>query len=119
MVRKILAIVILIPLALAMIALAVANRTAVIVSFDPFNPASPAFAVPVPLYVLALILLAVGVVAGGMAAWFEQKKWRRKARRLEAEVRAARAEAGALRRRVEVAEMQPSAPPMALRPPAA
>ena len=119
MVRKILAAVVLVPLALVMVALAVANRAAVTVSFDPFNPASPAYTLKAPLFVLALFLLAAGVIVGGVAAWLRQRKWRRAARRLEGELYAARSEAESLRRRVEAVDPRPSPPHMALRPPAA
>jgi hypothetical protein len=119
MIRKILAAVVLVPLALVMVALAVANRAAVTISFDPFNPASPAYTLKAPLFVLALILLAAGVIVGGGGAWLKQSKWRRAARRLEGELSATRSEADSLRRRVEAVETRPSPPHMALRPPAA
>ena len=70
MARKILAAVVLVPLALVMVALAVANRAAVTISFDPFDPASPAYTLKAPLFVLALILLAVGVIVGVWTAVF-------------------------------------------------
>jgi len=119
MVRRILAAVILVPLALALAALAVANRAAVTVSFDPFNPASPAYTLSTPLYRLALVLLVAGVIVGGVAAWLRQGKWRRAARRFEAEAHAARAEAETLRARLDAAEARPPVVPMTLRPPAA
>jgi uncharacterized integral membrane protein len=119
MVRKILAVVILVPLALAIVGLAVANRAVVTVSFDPFNPANPAYTLKAPLFVLALALLIAGVIVGGVAAWLKQRRWRRAARRFEADVHIARGEAEALRRRLEASEARPSAPPLALRPPTA
>ncbi len=119
MFRKIVAALILVPLALVIIFVAVANRTIVTVSFDPFNPANPAYARQVPLYLLALSLVIAGVIVGGVAAWLKQRKWRRAARRFEAEAHEARAVAEALRQRLEATEVRPSAPPMALRPPAA
>ena len=51
------------------IALAVANRQPVLVSFDPFDQINPAFARALPLYALMLILVIAGVVVGGIAAW--------------------------------------------------
>jgi len=44
MVRKIVTALILLPLAVIVIALAVANRQSVVISFDPFDRAHPAFA---------------------------------------------------------------------------
>ena len=99
MLRRILFFFVLVPLALAIVALAVANREMIAVSFDPFSSADPAFAVTLPLYGLALILLIAGVLIGGIASWLKQQKWRRVARRLEAENRALRAELDSMRRR--------------------
>lgn len=119
MFRKIVAALILVPLTLVIVGVAVANRAIVTVSFDPFNAANPAYTLRAPLYLLALLLVIAGVIIGGIAAWLKQRKWRRAARRFELEAREARADADALRRRLEATEMRPSAPPMALRPPAA
>ena len=44
-----------------------------------------------PLFALIIVLLIVGVVIGGVAAWLRQGNWRRAARRLERELRRARA----------------------------
>ena len=44
-----------------------------------------------PLFVLIFVLVAVGVVVGGIAAWLKQHKWRVRARRAEAEARELRA----------------------------
>lgn len=119
MIRKILAAIVLVPLGLVIVGLAVANREIVTVSFDPFNAAAPAFALKAPLFLIVLILVIAGVIIGGVAAWLKQGKWRRATRRLEAELRDARAETEALRRRLDTREAQPSASPLALRPPAA
>jgi uncharacterized integral membrane protein len=66
---------------------AVANRQSVTISLDPFNQADPALALSLPLYLLVLALLIAGVLLGGSASWLRQSKWRRHARRLEAETR--------------------------------
>lgn len=92
---------VLLPLALVIAALAVANRDAVTVSFDPFSTSNPAYAVTAPLYALGLLLLIAGVLIGGIAAWLKQRKWRRAVRRLEAENCALRAELEAVRRPAE------------------
>ena len=80
MFRKIVTAVIVIPLAAIIIAFAVANRQWVTVSFDPFSSASPAYAATMPLFVLIFIVLILGVIVGGIAAWIRQSKWRRAAR---------------------------------------
>jgi uncharacterized integral membrane protein len=96
--RKIVAAAILIPLAIVIIAFAVANRQIVTVSLDPFSSEHPASSLTLPLFVLILVLLIAGVVIGGVATWLRQAKWRRVARRLEREVEQLRGEVASLRR---------------------
>ena len=75
MVRKILRALVLIPHWRSCLSrLAVANRQNVVVSLDPFDRTQPAFSIVLPLYVLILILIIVGVVIGGIAAWLRQSK---------------------------------------------
>jgi uncharacterized integral membrane protein len=83
--RKVVATIILVPLAVIIIALAVANRQDVTVSLDPFNPDVPAASLTKPLFVVLLAVLVLGVIIGGIASWLRQTKWRRTARRLERE----------------------------------
>src|SRR3979409_2187645 len=104
MIRKIVCAAVLLPLALVIVALAVANREIVTVSFDPFSAAEPAFALRAPLYVLGFVLVTAGVVIGGIAAWLRQSKWRRAARLREAELRAARGEIDRLRGQLAAGE---------------
>jgi uncharacterized integral membrane protein len=99
--RKIVAAVILIPLAIVIVAFAVANRQTVMVSLDPFSSEHPASSVTLPLFVLILVLLIAGVVIGGVAAWLRQAKWRRVARRLERELETLRGEVASFRRNSE------------------
>ena len=99
MLRRFFVLFVLLPAAVVIVALAVANRGMVTVSFDPFSSTDPAYVAEVPLYELGFILLIAGVVIGGGAAWLKQRKWRRAVRRLEAEIRSLRAEADSLRRR--------------------
>jgi hypothetical protein len=104
MLRKILSIVILVPLAIAIIAFAVANRQMVVVSFDPFSSAEPAYAAKLPLFALIFVLVILGVIVGGIAAWLRQASWRRLARDLDADVRALHQELEAMRRRTAAEE---------------
>jgi uncharacterized integral membrane protein len=85
-IRKIIAAIILVPLAVIIIAFAVANRQIVTVSLDPFSAEHPAASLTLPLFALVIVLLIIGVVIGGVAAWLRQAKWRRTARRLEREI---------------------------------
>jgi len=89
--RKFLTFVVLIPLAVVIVMFAVANRGIITVSFDPFDPAQPAMALKLPMFVLVFVLVGLGVLAGGIAAWLRQHRWRVRARRAEAEARELRA----------------------------
>jgi uncharacterized integral membrane protein len=95
--RKFFTALIVIPLGLIFIIFAVANRHFVMVSFDPFNSTTPTVAVRLPLFVVIIAVAILGVIAGGTATWFRQRRWRRAARQHEADARQARAEADALR----------------------
>ena len=83
--KRVLAIIILVPLAILLVALAVANRHAVVLSLDPFNGDAPAAAITLPLYVVAFGSIILGVVLGGIGTWLGQSRRRREARVLKRE----------------------------------
>ncbi len=87
--KRALAIIILVPLAILLVALAVANRHAVVLSLDPFNGDAPAAAITLPLYVVAFGAIILGVVLGGIGTWLGQGRWRREARLLKREAKSA------------------------------
>jgi uncharacterized integral membrane protein len=101
MIRNIVTALILLPITLAIILFAVANRGPVTIGFDPFAADPPMFSFAMPLFVLLLLVLMGGVILGGASAWLGQSHWRRRARRLAAELKAARAETEKLRRQLE------------------
>jgi uncharacterized integral membrane protein len=96
MFRKIVTAVIVVPLAIVIVAFAVANRQSVTVSFDPLSTTNPAASITLPLFIIIFILVILGVVVGGIAAWLRQSAWRRTARRLDGEVRQLREETARL-----------------------
>jgi uncharacterized integral membrane protein len=116
--RKFLAIAVLVPLAIVFVMFAVANREIITVSFDPFDSVHPAFALKLPLFVLILVLVVLGVVVGGIAAWLRQHRWRTRARRAEAEVRDLRARLDTEQPRRNVPAALEAPPPFVV-PPAA
>ena len=109
MFRKIVTLVIVLPLAAVIVAFAVANRERVTVSFDPFTNVNPAYAATLPLFILIFVLVILGVFVGGVAAWLGQAHWRRAARQLDAEARLLRQELSALRNRF-AADAPPTPP---------
>ncbi|MCS3729666.1 DUF1049 domain-containing protein [Bradyrhizobium betae] len=102
--RKFLTALIVIPLGLILVAFAVANRHFVTVSFDPFISDDPSLSVTLPLFLLLILVGALGVLAGGCAVWFDQRHWRRAARRNDADARAARLELADLRAQAAAAK---------------
>jgi uncharacterized membrane protein YciS (DUF1049 family) len=89
---RFLIIILMVVVAALLVAFAIANHNEVIVSFDPFDPSDLAHAKKVPLYLLAFVILILGVALGGIVAWFNQGKRRRYRRRLESELMRVRAE---------------------------
>jgi uncharacterized integral membrane protein len=119
--RKIVAAVILIPLAIVIVAFAVANRQMVTISLDPFSAERPASSLSLPLFVVVIGLLIVGVLIGGAASWLRHGNLRRTARRFERDVRELRSELASLRHTPSGGASAPEAakPPerLQLRPP--
>jgi uncharacterized integral membrane protein len=118
--RRIVAAIILIPLAVVIIAFAVANRHPVTVSFDPFGGNPPVASLTLPLFALVLVVLIAGVVIGGVASWLGQGKWRGAARRFERDLAELRRKHAAQEgsRDKPAAGAEPPAERLRLRPPA-
>ena len=80
MYSRFLLIVVFVPLAVVLIALAVANRDLTAFTLDPFNPGNPALTVQLPLFVLLFAALAIGMLVGSAATWLKQGRYRKLAR---------------------------------------
>jgi uncharacterized integral membrane protein len=111
--RKIVAALILVPLAIVIVAFAVANRQAVTLSLDPFSASAPAASLTLPLFVIIIVTLIAGVIVGGMAVRLGHGRWRRLARRLEREAGELRAKLDAL----HASHTEPSIVPREQNPP--
>lgn len=97
MMQRIFTVLVVVPIAIVLIAVSVANRAPTIFTLDPFNPGNPALSVQVPLFVLLLLALALGLILGSALTWFKQHKYRKAARDLEVkEERRSRREAPTL-----------------------
>lgn len=122
MIRKLVVALVLVPLGIVLVMFAVANRQVVTISFDPFGAAEPAFSLAAPLFVLIFVLVILGVIVGGAAAWLRQAKWRRAARLLESDMHRLRREIETLNERLDTAPIAPApedAVRISYRPPAA
>jgi uncharacterized integral membrane protein len=94
------------PVAFVVIALAVANRGPATLHYLP--PQMGGGSVTLPMFVVIFLAAMAGVLIGGMAAWFVQGRHRRLERTYRREADALKAEAARLR------AMQPAEPGYAL-----
>lgn len=85
MVSRFFSILIFVPLAAVLIALAVANRSAALFTIDPFNPGNPSLSWSAPLFALLFAALISGLLIGSAATWVAQGRHRRAARENRAE----------------------------------
>lgn len=85
MLRRIIFVLFLIPLAIILIALTVANRMPVPLNLDVFNPSNPAVSFTAPLFVWLYGAALIGVVVGGIGSWFAQGKHRKRERQYRKE----------------------------------
>jgi uncharacterized integral membrane protein len=88
---------VLLPIAILIVLLAVANRQIVTLSLDPFSRAAPEFSADLPLFAVIFAAVMLGVVIGGIAAWLAQGKHRRERRLYRREANTLRNETDRLR----------------------
>ena len=95
---RFLKVVILILLAVVLLGFAFANHDEVTVSFDPFaSTDSAAFSIAAPLFAVVIVAAMLGVVAGALATWVSQGRYRRASRQSRVEAEKWRAQAQALK----------------------
>ncbi len=80
MIKRIIALAILVPLGIVLIMLSVANRTAVTLALNPFDPTDTVLSVTLPFFVFLFLALITGMILGSLATWFKQGKHRKQAR---------------------------------------
>lgn len=98
MTRRPLTLIILVPVAIVLIALSVANRAGVTFTIDPFNPGNPALTYTAPLFVWLFLALIVGLLLGSFATWYKQGKHRKQAKQNRTEAEKLRQQAEALQK---------------------
>nr|WP_321462233.1 LapA family protein [uncultured Cohaesibacter sp.] len=100
-IKRFLQLIILVPFAIVVISLAVANRHTVKLALDPFSPEQPVLDFTVPLYVVIFGALLVGIFIGGFMAWMKQGRHRKAAREKRYEAQKWRNEADRQQKRIE------------------
>ena len=98
MLKRIISLLMMIPAAIFLVTLAVANRHTVRLNLDPFNPEAPVISLPMPFYAFLFGTLILGVILGGLATWMTQGKWRQTARKRTQEAMRWQSEADRLAR---------------------
>jgi uncharacterized integral membrane protein len=88
------------PIAIIVVSFAIANRQWITVSFDPFSRDAPFAAMDMPLWVLFVCGAFFGLIAGWIACWIAQGKWRRAAKDTRRELARTQSEASELRREI-------------------
>jgi uncharacterized integral membrane protein len=84
--RRVLAWIVLAPVATVALLFALANRRRVTVSLDPFSTEAPAYALDLPMFLVIFAALILGVIIGGISVWFGKMHWRMAAHRAEKEL---------------------------------
>ena len=92
MISRILAIILLVPLAVVLVVFCVANRELVEVSLDPLGN-MPQLGFQAPLFILLMGSVILGVALGGLGTWLTQAHYRRKSWKRKYEVERLRREA--------------------------
>jgi uncharacterized integral membrane protein len=93
LIRRLVVALTLVPLAIAVLALATINRQEIPINLDPFACPSPeCIQVTAPLDLVVLLAIAVGVILGSVVTYVEQGRHRRAARQVKGEMHALKAE---------------------------
>lgn len=108
-IKRLVQLLILLPIGIVLVSLAVANRHSVILALDPFSPQKPVLEISIPLYVVIFGALIIGIFVGGFMAWLKQGRHRRTAREQRREAKKWRQEADRQQKRVEKMVEQPDA----------
>jgi uncharacterized membrane protein YciS (DUF1049 family) len=86
------------PIAIVVVAFAVANRQWITVSLDPFSRDAPFASLSIPLWTLFFCGIFFGLIAGWIACWLAQSKWRRSAKDARRELVRSQTETSQMRR---------------------
>lgn len=100
MTRRIIAVLVLLPIAIIVVALSLANRQPVELIIPNFD-GTALFGVDLPLFAVVFVTLFLGLLLGSLGTWLRQARYRRAAETRKAEAAAAKRDAEKLRQRAE------------------
>lgn len=80
MMKKLVNIVVLVPIAIVLIVLSVANRQTVTLALNPFDPADSVLSASAPFFVFLFLAVIFGMIIGSLVTWLGQGKYRKRAR---------------------------------------
>ena len=78
--KKLINLIILVPLAIVLIILCVANRQSATLALNPFRPEDGVLSFTAPFFVFLFLAVIFGVLLGSAATWISQGKHRKRAR---------------------------------------
>jgi uncharacterized integral membrane protein len=78
--KRIVSLVIFVPLGIVLIVLAVANRQSVTLALNPFRPEDSLLSLTAPLFLLLFLAVLFGMALVSFVTWWSQGKHRRQAR---------------------------------------
>lgn len=78
--KRIVSLVIFVPIAVVLIVLAVANRQVVTLALNPFRPEDGVLSVSAPFFLFLFVAVLFGMLIGWMVTWWTQGKHRKRAR---------------------------------------
>lgn len=81
MAKKIINLLVLLPLGIVLIVFCVANRQLVTLAFNPFRPEDKVLAINAPFFVFLFAALIIGMLCGAGVTWIAQGRHRKRARR--------------------------------------
>lgn len=99
--KRVLTLLLLVPIGIVVIALAVTNRQDIVLSVPPQVGDAPLYAFTVPLYAVLFATLFIGMMIGSCATWIKQGKHRKQAREQKVEATKMAFEADKLKENAE------------------
>ena len=78
--RRIVSLVVFVPVGIVLVVLAVANRQPVTLALNPFRPEDSILSVTGPFFVFLFLALLIGMAIGSAVTWWNQGRYRKQAR---------------------------------------